>query len=191
MIFVKNPVKGQVKTRIAKVLGEDKALEIYKSLCIHTCRITKDLPCDKAVFYSDFITKNDLWEEKIYHKYVQTGNELGGRMKSAFAQALQQYQKVLIIGSDNPQIQTGHLTMALKQLDQYDVVIGPATDGGYYLLGLKKLYPELFLNKKWSTNSVLKETIYDFKMLKLTFFELPELTDVDEPEDLRKTGFQF
>ena len=101
IIFVKNPVKGKVKTRLARAVGEQGALAIYHHLLNHTRSITKDLRCDKLLFYSDFIpSTRDEWEGTIYKKYLQSGIALGSRMQNAFSNAFsQRASAVIIIGS--------------------------------------------------------------------------------------------
>ncbi len=185
IIFVKNPLPGKVKTRLAKTVGEHKALEIYLQLLKYTVHITSDAACDKAVFYSDFIEENDCWPGGKYKKQVQQGIDLGGRMLQAFTWAFQQrYGQVVIIGSDCPQLSTSIIQESFEQLQAHDVVIGPAADGGYYLLGMKKLLPDLFSNKTWSSASVLTDTITDLQRLGVSFKQLPTLHDVDEEKDL-------
>ena len=111
--------------------------------------------------------------------------DLGERMERAFGQAFaQDYDKVIIIGSDCIEISTEIIEDALKALDDHNVVIGPAHDGGYYLLGMDRHYPHLFKNKIWSTEDVFLDTLLDIKKLKLSYSLLPTLSDVDEEKDL-------
>ena len=84
IIFVRNPVLGKVKTRLAKTIGNERALSIYKELLQHTHDITQTQPCDKYIFYADGITENDIWENNIYKKWIQNGQDLGARMQAAF-----------------------------------------------------------------------------------------------------------
>ena len=103
IIFVKNPVKGKVKTRLAKAIGDDKALLVYQSLLRYTNSVTKNLGVCKAVYYSDFIPENDMWTDGVFSKYLQKGENLGERMKNSFELAFeQQHQSVVIIGTDCP-----------------------------------------------------------------------------------------
>ncbi len=185
IIFVRNPELGKVKTRLARVIGNEKALQVYKELLQHTHDITVDLDCDRFVFYADDITENDLWENNIYQKKIQEGENLGNRMMAAFLELFQQgYSKVVIIGSDCPELTGFILENAFDELHSNDVVIGPSTDGGYYLLGLSKHTPELFKNKKWSTDTIFADTIQDTIKLKKRCSFLPELSDIDTAEDL-------
>ena len=106
-------------------------------------------------------------------------------MYNAFKDLFGQWaEKVVIIGTDCKELQTDIIVEAYKKLDQADVVIGPANDGGYYLLGMKSLYKELFFNKIWSSENVLLDTILDLKKLKINYELLPVLNDVDHKEDL-------
>lgn len=189
MVFAKNPVKGAVKSRLAETIGTENALEVYKALVKHTIEAAHLLPCDKAVFYSEHIDENDAWRKAGFQQFVQSGDELGTRMANAFEQKLMQYEKVVIIGSDCPDISTNILEQAFEALNQQDVVLGPAQDGGYYLLGMKQLVPELFQNKPWSTDHVLEATIQDLKNLNLKYSLLPELNDIDDYEDLKQSRF--
>ncbi|TKK70396.1 glycosyltransferase [Ilyomonas limi] len=184
IIFVRPPILGKVKTRLAKTIGDVKALEIYKELLQHTHSITQTLPCDKYVFYTDNIKRNDIWENSIYHKEVQSGNELGTRMSTAFEGLIQKrYQHICIIGSDCFELTTDIIQQAFNMLQQYDVVIGPSADGGYYLLGLNNMHPLLFTNIQWSTCNVLEQTIAACIASNCSHILLPMLHDIDDEKD--------
>lgn len=182
MIFTRNPELGKVKTRLAKTTGNKAALEIYNFLLLHTFTITKSLNCDKVVYYSDTVNQNDIWKLN-YQKRKQKGDSLGERMLNAFSENLRNYDKVIIIGSDIYELKQDHIEQAYIKLNTHDVVIGPAKDGGYYLLGLKSLKPEIFKNKDWGTSSVLKNTIQDLKSENVHLLEA--LNDIDTYEDLK------
>lgn len=185
IIFVKNPVLGKVKTRLAASLGNDKALEVYLYLLNYTLHITKALPFDKAVFYSEKIIDNDIWEHKSYKRFLQEGEELGLRMENAFRKAFSLgYEKVCIIGSDCFELREEHISKAFNELESNSVVLGPSYDGGYYLLGMNQLISNLFKNKNWSTSSVFHDTINDIEELQLNHFLLEKLNDIDEEKDL-------
>ena len=185
MIFVKNPVPGKVKTRLAKTVGPDKALEIYQELLEHTHRVTKNLPVDKAVFYSDEIIDGDIWDKGHYEKTVQEGSDLGKRMLNAFKNAFQKgYRKAVIIGSDNFEITSKIIQDSFSAIPQNNFVLGPTHDGGYYLIGMTAMHAALFKNKKWSSDLVLQETLIDIRNMNGSYKLLPELTDVDTEEDL-------
>ena len=184
IIFVRNPELGKVKTRLAKEIGEEQALQVYTELLQHTHAITSQVDCDRFVFYTDAINKNDLWNVG-FEKRLQEGETLGDRMLLAFFDLFQQgYSKVIIIGSDCPELTSFIIEDAFDKLYTSDVVIGPSTDGGYYLLGLTKLVPPLFTNKQWSTDTVLADTINDIDHLRKSYSLLTELSDIDTADDL-------
>ena len=184
IIFQKNMVPGKVKTRLAKTLGDAKALQIYTDLVRYTRTVTDELNCDHFIFYSDYVEQNDDWK-KTYHKAVQGGKDLGERMKNAFETVLQKgYEKAVIIGTDCPMITAKIVNEAFKKLNKNDVVIGASADGGYYLLSMKQTQPFLFENIAWSTDSVFNSTINQCKEHNLSYFVLPTLHDVDEEKDL-------
>lgn len=185
MIFIKNPELGKVKTRLARSIGHEKALNVYHLLLDHTLKTVSTVKTDKAVFYSDYINETDIWREGEFKKLLQKGENLGERMSNAFIDAFKMgYKKVVIIGSDCFELNEDILNNAFKILEENDVVIGPAKDGGYYLLGLQKYYEQFFVNKTWSTENVLLETLHDLSNLKLSFKLLPTLSDIDEEKDL-------
>ena len=191
IIFVKNPVLGKVKTRLAAGIGEKKALEVY----LHLLEITKNVAlksdCTRNVFYSDEI-ENDGWDKDSFNKFEQEGDSLGDRMNNAFEQVFALgAKKAVIIGSDCPELSADIIEKAFEILNEKDVVIGPAKDGGYYLIGMKKLYPVLFEGKKWSTASVLQETINDIIEKDLSYSLLPELSDLDNLDDLKHSQLNF
>ena len=187
ILFTKNPELGKVKTRLAKTIGNERALEIYKKLLTHTQSIASPIDADKFVFYSDTINETDQWSAADYYKKLQFNGDLGQRMAAAFQEAFSLgYQSVCIIGSDCYELTSAIISEAFSKLADHDVVIGPTYDGGYYLLGMKLLYKPLFLNKSWSTDTVFSDTINDFDTLSLTSYRLIKLSDVDEEKDLPK-----
>ena len=183
IIFTRNPVLGKVKTRLAKTVGDKTALDIYHFLLQKTKEVTKKISCDKKVYYSEKIIEDDLWDQYIYQKKEQYGNDLGERMKNAFNDGFKNnYEKIIVIGSDLFDLESSHINEAFKKLNHNNVVIGPALDGGYYLIGLKKLHPKIFQNKNWGTSSVRKETLKNLE--KVDVHLLPMLNDVDVIEDI-------
>jgi uncharacterized protein len=187
LIFVRNVQIGKVKTRLAKTIGDDKALIVYIHLLNRTAEVAAEANAHKAVFYSEYIEEADEFMVPVFQKYLQNGNDLGDKMKNAFVKAFSRgYQKVVIIGSDCYDLSPSILNDAFEKLNTHDVVMGPATDGGYYLLGMKQLHKSFFENKEWSTNNVLVDTLLDVKNEKLTYFLLPTLTDIDTEEDMNE-----
>ena len=187
IIFVRNPVEGQVKTRIGNEKGHAFALEIYTRLLQHTHAITSNLPIDVFVFYADFVKEDDLWNWHPYYKQLQSGLDLGERMRNAFATVFDRgYKQVVIIGSDCYELSSQIILQAFDQLQSYDTVLGPSEDGGYYLLGMQKLIPSIFANKNWSTDTVASDTIAAIQALQLSLFTLPVLSDVDTVQDCER-----
>ena len=187
IIFIKNPVPGKAKTRLAEWMGEEEALAIYRDLLVHTRKITDHLNCSKFLYYSDYMDDNDEWDNETYLKRLQLQTDnLGQRMQDAFTAVFTEgFGKVVIIGSDSMELTEQLIREAFIILDGQDMVIGPAKDGGYYLLGMKKMHPDLFLNKKWSSPTVFKDTLDNIHRLKITYKQLPVLSDVDRPEDIQ------
>jgi len=185
MIFIRNPELGQVKTRLAAKIGDDLALAAYNKMTEHTAQIAKKTAADKMVFYSETVVKQDFWTDNGFIKAKQSSGDLGKRMEMAFEQAFDNnYQHVVIIGSDVFSLQTSHLDLAFKALKTHDAVIGPALDGGYYLLGLNKKMPYLFSDKAWGKPSVFKETLQDLE--DVSVFQLEPLNDIDTLDDLKQ-----
>ena len=140
---------------------------------------------DKVVYYSEKVEENDFWEARLFEKKLQKGADLGERMQHAFETAFEQgYQKVLIIGSDLFDLKSIHITTAFEALENHDLTIGPSLDGGYYLLGMKELYPAVFKNKKWGTDSILGNTLKDLQQQNVKLLEA--LNDIDTFEDLQQ-----
>jgi rSAM/selenodomain-associated transferase 1 len=189
IIFVRNAEKGKVKTRLAKDVGDDKALEVYKFLLQYTRDLAISCNCSHFVFYSSYIHFNDVFDEDLFTKFIQEGSDLGERMMNAFKKVFDLgCKKVCIIGSDCYELQAEILNESFEQLTATDVVIGPASDGGYYLLGMKQLHTDLFNQKDWGTSNVLDDTLTSLKNARLTYTELPVLNDIDTIEDLLETN---
>lgn len=188
IVFIKNPLLGKVKTRLAKTAGAEKALEVYQALLRHTRAVCEVVHAETFVFYHDFINKTDEWQK--FSRRLQTGNDLGEKMSNAFAEIFASgNSRVVIIGSDCMEISPAIIQDAFDSLHQHDVVIGPAADGGYYLLGMKQVHPQLFMNKTWSTETVLQQTVADVMVLNLSYKLLPVLHDIDEEKDLDNVDF--
>jgi uncharacterized protein len=191
IIFIRNAQLGKVKTRLAASIGDETALAVYQKLLEHTRNTASEATCDRYVYYSDHINPEDAWGAGLFKKRVQNGTDLGQRMSNAFEQVLNQSgaQKALIIGSDCPELTPTMIDSAYTALDTHDVVIGPALDGGYYLLGMKQCHPSLFTDMQWSTETVASETIKRAEVAGLSVAQLVTLRDVDELADLVEVGW--
>jgi rSAM/selenodomain-associated transferase 1 len=191
LVFVKHPIPGEVKTRLAADIGDEKAVAIYRRLLSHTEAIVADLPVETFVYYGNELPEQDLWSQssRVDDRLLQQGDDLGARMKAAFIDRFQAgKQRVIVIGSDCAELKTSHIVEAFRALSDNDAVIGPANDGGYYLLGLTRMVPTIFSDMNWSTEHVYKSTLRRFKKERIHWFTLPMLTDIDEYEDWQKTG---
>jgi len=184
LIFTRNPELGKCKTRLAAKVGDNAALEIYKFLLNHTVEITSNLYTSKAVYYSEEVWKEDIWDNRIFEKKLQHGRDLGERMANAFKDGFERgFEKIIIIGSDMFDLCQPDLEEAFLALENDDFVVGPALDGGYYLLGMKKYKDTLFTNKDWGKETVLKATLDNLDQERLHL--LPERNDVDHYEDIK------
>ena len=182
VVFARRPERGKVKTRLAASVGEDKALEIYIRLLCHTREVIRQVDCDPHIFLTE-PAEDGFWQG--FQEKLQTTGDLGERMQAAFSLLFEQgYNKVMIIGSDCPHLQAAHIITAFEALERNDIIIGPAMDGGYYLLAMKQLWPTLFRNKNWSTSEVLAQTMTDIQAQHLSCYQLPVLSDVDEAADV-------
>jgi rSAM/selenodomain-associated transferase 1 len=186
IVFQKNAVLGKVKSRLAATIGEKKALEIYQSLVRHTyLEISKLEDVDVVIFFSDFLENNAVAGFKPYLLEIQVGEDLGKRMSNAFQKLFQKgYQKVIIIGTDCPEITAKDISEAFMSLEKKEVCIGPALDGGYYLLGMCGYYEALFQNIPWSSSEVTKITLEILNFHQVSYELLKTLRDIDTEEDL-------
>lgn len=191
MIFVKNLIPGMVKTRLAADIGIDKALDVYMELVNHTNKITKKLDINKTVYYSEYVEVEDVWDTGGFELTSQKGNTLGEKMSIAFDEAFDSNNKVVLIGSDCYELTTKIIEAAFVMLEDHDVVVGPAKDGGFYLIGMKEYLPQLFQDKVYSTDSVLKDLLETAEELELEVYQLPTLSDIDVLDDLKASGMDW
>jgi rSAM/selenodomain-associated transferase 1 len=188
LVFCRNPERGQVKTRLAATVGEEEALRIYCLLVEKTRLAVLGLPgVRRRVLYSGFVPEQDEWDPLFFEKKIQSAGDLGQRMAEAFRAAFAEgAERVVVVGTDCPELSPDLLARAFGALrDQAPVAIGPALDGGYYLLGMSAFFPELFDGIAWSTERVLAQTLQRAEAIGLTCHLLPPLRDVDTEEDWR------
>jgi rSAM/selenodomain-associated transferase 1 len=189
LVFARVPALGRVKSRLAAGIGEPAALAVYHELLAITRAAIVASGIPATVWLADAAgptpTATEAQEWATLPTRCQETGDLGQRMTAAFVAAFAAgASRVVIIGTDCPGLRAEQLTQAVGLLNEHDVVLGPATDGGYYLLGLRQPQPELFQNKAWSTASVLIDTQADAHRLGLSAALLPALRDVDTAEDL-------
>jgi len=186
---MKNPVLGKVKTRLAATVGDEKALSIYHDL-LKKCREESErVFARRILYYSDFI-EEDLWSEELFEKFVQQGEGLGDKLTNAIQASVSNNEaRTIVIGSDCYDLNAEIIEKAFSSLEKHDSVIGPANDGGYYLLGFRQYNQALFEGINWSTSEVFKQTIEKLKALNLSVDVLEELVDLDTFEDLKKSSY--
>jgi uncharacterized protein len=182
IVFLRLPRKGYVKTRLAESIGPEKALDIYSRLVEHTISIARSLQYPTYFFYEGGLPDPSSWLPSAYY-FLQSEGDLGQRMQEAISHVLKNHSKAVIIGSDCPGLTSDLLQQAFTGLDTKDIMIGPATDGGYYLLGCKKITPVLFEGIEWSSPSVMRDTLQRCIRSNLSYASLPELRDIDTLED--------
>jgi len=205
VVFAKSPVLGFAKTRLQPTLPQEFSLSLHTRLTrivlnqwsqSKICPVACWVAGDMQNFSEKIFDKGEPYVVKL-PTYQQPEGGLGERLIAAINQtffsgsAVDQHKKsdvqgVFVMGTDCPFIDKDYLLLACEKLTQYDVVIGPADDGGYVLLGLKEPNMNLFTNVRWGESSVFKSTIDKVKAAKLSYFELPSLSDIDQPEDLVK-----
>ena len=190
LFFVKNPEKGKVKSRLAAVIGEDSAVRLYKNLVAQMLTTSKE---GTFPFYICFFPKNAQksvknWLGREYDYIPQNGKDLGERMRNGFIDGFTMgYKRVVLIGSDLPDLPLGFIRDAFASLRKKDVVIGPAYDGGYYLIGFKQktFFPQVFQGIAWGTKNVFDETMKKLRRFTRAVYTLPYLRDIDTAEDLK------
>lgn len=189
LVFAREPVLGQVKTRLQAAIGQEQALLLYKAML---GRIAGTLNTSNLSNWDLYVSSNPSHELftsicNIKNIYPQVEGDLGQKMSAAIAQTAVQaeLESVIIIGSDCPAMSPAYLDSAITALDDgCDVVLGPAEDGGYVLLGLRRTIPELFVEIPWGSSEVLNLTLLRLQELGLSYRLLETLWDVDRPEDL-------
>lgn len=189
LLFIKAPVKGQVKSRLAAVLGAEAALELYRCFTLDILDTSKKTghPCTVFYYPTDAVVAVSSWLGPGYRCIPQEGGDLGLRMANAFATIFSEGAgQAILIGSDLPDLSKDILTAAFRSLDDHDAVLGPARDGGYYLIGFRRdtFRSDVFHGIEWSTDRVFTDTVATFKRLGMRFSFAPEWRDVDTIEDL-------
>jgi len=190
LIFARYPRPGQVKTRLIPALGAAAASDLYRRLAEHTLAQARLLrqrhPLSITLWFTgDDATALKAWLGEDIDYQPQVAGDLGDRLQGAFQHAFGQgYRRVVAIGTDCPELNAQLLWQGFQALTHHELVLGPATDGGYYLIGLQRAVAELFHEIPWSTATVLQQTVAVADRLGLCYGQLPPLTDVDTPEDL-------
>lgn len=189
LVFAREPIPGQVKTRLIPALGASGAALLYRALleravnaAIGVPGVAVELWCAGAPpgggVCAELARRHGL---ELCH---QGAGDLGQRMARALAEALTRSERAVLIGSDCPGYHASYLTATFAALGGQDAVLGPAADGGYVLIGLRRPAPDLFADIPWGTDAVLAATRAALARLGWTWAELPGLQDIDRPEDM-------
>lgn len=189
-IFIKYPEPGRVKTRLAKDVGEERAAEIYKQLVEKAVFNTRPSGNEysRVIFYDPPDRRKDFERWFPGERFIQQrGSDIGHRMDHAIRDLLDKdAQKAVVTGADIPELTAVIIREAFTALDYADIVIGPAMDGGYYLIGMKTTHPELFENIPWGTENVLEESIARIQQSGWACSAVQTLTDIDTLEDYQR-----
>jgi uncharacterized protein len=193
-IFTKAPIPGKVKTRTHGVLSPEEAADLHRALVLDTLRLTRGVAERRILFVAEGVEHPFIQEvaaKESVEVIAQVGKDLGARMQQAFDDAgVNDSNAVCIIGTDSPHVPRQTFAAAYAKLQQDPVVIGPANDLGYYLLGLRggaalgQVPPSLFSEIAWGTAAVLPTTLQRVEALSLGYSLLPFWYDIDTPEDL-------
>ena len=187
LIFAKKPVPGKVKTRLAVDIGNEAACQIYKQLLFYTFDIAEKT---NTYVFACLTEKDEVTLDTIPYTdfYQQVNGNLGEKLNDAFKTVFQKgFKKLIVLGTDCADLTSEIIDEAYNKLENNDVVIGPAEDGGYYLLGMTHYIPSIFENKSWSTEHLLTETIQTLKEENKSYHLLETLSDIDNIKDLKNT----
>ena len=188
IVFAKEPVAGLVKTRMQPTLSAQQACALHTDLLLWVCRTLCETKQADVELWVSGDRKHPAFEAcealGIDALQSQSGGNLGDRMFNAISESLSRYQKVILVGSDCPQIDADYLRRALLALDHNPLVLGPATDGGYVLIGATAIQTELFQDIAWGTDTVFYDTVQRIEAQGIGWSALPPLADIDRPEDL-------
>ncbi|MBN2332279.1 MAG: TIGR04283 family arsenosugar biosynthesis glycosyltransferase [Deltaproteobacteria bacterium] len=190
IVFTRFPEPGKTKTRMIPALGPEGAADLQRQMARQTINRCRDFlahhPSALQIFHAGGSQQQmACWLGADLRFFLQSGGSLGERMHQSFAAAFAAgMDRVVVIGTDCPHLETSHLQEAFAHLATHDLVLGPAVDGGYYLIGLRRLRAELFADIPWGTADVLTRTLQIAGQQQLTVHLLPELADIDRPEDL-------
>ena len=188
LVFAKAPVAGQVKTRLIPALGPEKAADLHHRLLRRTLETVcagvypVELWCSPDTRHPAFSELSAHWPLSLH---TQQGADLGARMLHAFESALQRAPFAVLTGSDCPALCAADLCEAVEALHGgADAVLGPARDGGYWLIALRRVHPALFEGIAWGGATVLEETLARLRDLRWSWTLITERADIDRPEDL-------
>lgn len=181
VLFARHPTPGECKTRLIPAIGAEAAAELHRDLTERTVQLL----CSSGAPVTIASTGASPAAFKAWlGAKVSIEEQVSGGLSQRLL-AFTDRAPVIIFGADTPDLTSAHVSRAVEGLTTHDVVIGPATDGGYYLIGMRKPYPELVVNIPWSTDQVLRETLRRLDALGVEPLLLDPLSDCDRPADLK------
>jgi uncharacterized protein len=192
LIFTRYPEAGRTKTRLIPALGAEGAAQLQRQMTEHTiAQVQAEFDRSIQIWFTggssltETLQQMQSWLGATFDYQPQGAGDLGARLAAAFQTAFGAgMQRVVAIGTDCPQLSGEILEQAFQALHQHELVLGAATDGGYYLIGLSRFVPKLFVEIAWGTETVYRQTVAIARQFDLSIADLPPLTDVDRPEDL-------
>lgn len=199
IIMSRVPRPGKTKTRLMTRMNGQECADFHRAALRDICQTVRESGLDGYIYYVDdqldtsekqeFCSADSRWslsdlDNCFMALRPQQGSDLGERMKNAARELLHEYDAVVLAGSDCPAVNTAHFQQMLSMLSSYDLILGPAVDGGYYLLGMKKVYDDIFTGILWGTAGVLKQTLAAADGLNLSYALLEPLADIDTWQDL-------
>jgi rSAM/selenodomain-associated transferase 1 len=190
IVVAKKPEPGSTKTRLCPPFTPQEAAQFYRCLMLDTLELAARVqgvehcvayaPAEAHSYFKNLVPEG-------FSLIPQQGADLGERLANTLADRFQHgYQKVVVMNSDGPTLPSPCLEQAFRQLQHYDISLGMGHDGGYYLIGMKQMQPELFENIAWSSNRVIFQTLDACRRLQLKVYRLPQWYDVDVGEDLQR-----
>jgi len=199
IIMSRVPRPGKTKTRLMTRMNGQECADFHRAALRDICQTVRESGLDGYIYYAndqldisekqEFCLSDSLWslsdnDNRLVVLRPQRGSNLGERMKNAARELLPKYDAVVLIGSDSPAVSPAHFQQMLTMLSGYDLILGPAVDGGYYLLGMKMVYDDIFTGIPWGTAGVLKLTLAAADGLNLSYALLEPLADIDTWQDL-------
>jgi glycosyltransferase A (GT-A) superfamily protein (DUF2064 family) len=179
ILFIRNAIAGKLNPAIARLAGEEHAVDVYVQMLGHLEEETAFLPYEKLVLYSDMVEANDVFDPESFEKEIQAAGTRGERLADAFGNAFARgYDRVVLVTGETMEMGQAHIVEAFESLLENEVVIGPSEEGGYYLLGMRQYKPELFEGKEWNGEDVFLDMMLDLQRSNTSYRLLDTLPEV-------------
>jgi rSAM/selenodomain-associated transferase 1 len=188
IVYLKDPVPGEVKTRLTTRYSPEQAADLYRAFILDTFQMVQTIEAERYFAAYTPIDSEERINELVPHGWnltPQIQGDLGSRMAQSLRSSIESgADKAILIGTDIPSLPRDHVVSAIDRLDRSDIVLGPTTDGGFHLIGTRVSPPDIFANIEWSTDQVFEQTASGVQALGLELGLLPTWRDIDTPEDL-------